>query len=176
MQLNKIRIKNLTVSALLSAVICIVSPFVIQIGVVPLSLANLAVMLCAFTLPRFNAMLSVAVYLLLGLCGLPVFASFQGGAHILFGATGGFLWGYIPLCMFCSFASKKKGLVGKLLLCFFGLICCYILGVLQYCFVLKTSILNALLVCVLPFLVFDIIKSVFAFFLAEKLKSAIKFN
>lgn len=176
MQLKRINIKKLTNSALFAAVICIVSPFVIQIGVVPLSLANLAVMLCAFTLPTSSAVLSVVVYILLGLCGLPVFASFQGGAHILFGATGGFLWGYILLCVFCSSVRNKKSLGAKLLLCFCGLLCCYTLGVLQYCFVLKTSILNALLVCVLPFLVFDIIKCVLAFFLSQKLKSVIKFN
>ncbi len=174
MQLKRINIKKLTVSALFAAVICIVSPFVIQIGVVPLSLANLAVMLCAFTLPASNAVLSVAVYLLLGLCGLPVFASFAGGAQVLFGATGGFLWGYIPLCVFLSFAKLKNNFVYRALMCFCGMLCCYTLGVMQYCIVLKASVLSGLLVCVAPFFVFDIIKCVLAYLFSKRVKEVIK--
>ena len=170
----KINLKNLTLSALFAAVICIVSPFVIQIGVVPLSLANFAVMLCAFVLPFSNALLSVGTYLLLGLCGLPVFASFQGGAHVLFGATGGFLWGYILLCLFCAFAKNRKNTVSKILLCGCGMLSCYTLGVLQYCLVLKTGILSGLIVCVAPFILFDILKCSVAVFVADKLKKTVK--
>ena len=37
---------------------------------------------------------SLAVYVLLGGAGLPVFAGFAGGPAALFGPTGGFLFGY----------------------------------------------------------------------------------
>lgn len=175
MKATKSKIKEISVSALFAALICVASPFVVPIGAVPLSLANFAVMLCAFTLPTVSAVSAVAVYLLLGLCGVPVFSSFQGGAHILLGATGGFLWGYIFLCLFCSFVPKNKQVNLKtVLLCTLGLLCVYALGTLQYCLVCKVNILSALIVCVLPFILFDIIKCILAYLLSKRLKKAIK--
>lgn len=166
--------KKITTSALFCAVICVISPFVIQIGVIPLSFSNFAVMLCAFVLPFSNSLLAVIGYLLLGLCSLPVFASFQGGAQVLFGVTGGFLWGYVILCVCCSLARNKKTFIQKTVLCLCGLFGCYAIGILQYCIVLKASFLSGLLVCVVPFIVFDIIKCILAFLLGQKIKMALK--
>ena len=169
MQSKKLKIKTITVSALFASILCILSPFVIPIGPIPLSLANFAVMLCAFSLSMPYALLSVTVYILLGLCGLPVFSSFSGGLQTLFGATGGFIWGYILLCVFCSFAKKSKKRAFKIIFCLIGLALCYLLGVLQYCVVLKTSFLSAVIICVLPFLFLDIIKCILAYLISKKI-------
>ena len=60
----------------------------------------------AFTLQTFGLLLTLGVlggkwgsisiwlYLLLGLVGLPVFSGFRFGAAALLDATGGFLWGF----------------------------------------------------------------------------------
>ena len=37
----------------------------------------------------------MAVYLLMGMVGLPVFAGFKGGAGALLGATGGYILGFL---------------------------------------------------------------------------------
>ena len=39
--------------------------------------------------------ISMVLYIIIGLIGIPVFASFQGGFGVLVGPTGGYLIGYI---------------------------------------------------------------------------------
>ncbi|ADY84236.1 Hypothetical conserved protein [Lactobacillus delbrueckii subsp. bulgaricus 2038] len=42
---------------------------------------------------------AVALYLLLGAAGLPVFSGASGGIAVLFGPNGGFLWAFLPLAL-----------------------------------------------------------------------------
>ena len=93
----KDKIQNLTYMALMAAIICIMGPFVIPIGMVPMSFANMAIYLTIILLDKKRATISVAVYLLIGFVGLPVFSGFTGGAGKLLGPTGGYLIGYLAL-------------------------------------------------------------------------------
>lgn len=62
---------------------------------VPMTLQTLAVMLAAMTLGARLGSLSMGLYLLMGLVGLPVFAHGLGGLGAFTGATAGFLAGFI---------------------------------------------------------------------------------
>jgi len=62
---------------------------------VPITLQTLAVGLCGLTLGARLGMLSMALYLLLGLLGAPVFADGGSGVSYAFGLTGGYLLGFI---------------------------------------------------------------------------------
>ena len=89
--------KELTRIALFAALTALLSQIIIPLpGAVPISLGTLGVMLCGGLLPPRQAFWSMAAFLLLGGVGLPVFASFGGGLGVLFGPTGGFLWGFLP--------------------------------------------------------------------------------
>lgn len=88
--------ENVT-AALLTAVLCLVAPLTLPVGPIPVSLATLGVYLAAGLLGPWRGTAAVALYLLLGGIGLPVFAGFAGGFQQLLGLTGGFLWGYL-LC------------------------------------------------------------------------------
>ena len=61
---------------------------------VPFTLATLFVILSGMILGPWRGLSVAAVYLLLGIIGLPVFAGMQGGFQVLAGPTGGFLIGY----------------------------------------------------------------------------------
>ena len=87
----------LTMAALLCALCAVLSQIQIPIPPVPISLSLLAVHLCGALLGRRWGAAAVCCYLALGAAGLPVFAGFAGGVSVLFGPTGGFLFGYI-LC------------------------------------------------------------------------------
>ncbi|MCK5250942.1 MAG: biotin transporter BioY [Spirochaetaceae bacterium] len=62
--------------------------------VVPLTLATLFVILAGMLLGPWRGLATVALYLFLGIVGLPVFAGGSGGVQVLAGPTGGFLVGY----------------------------------------------------------------------------------
>ena len=78
----------MAVTALMAAALCVLGPLSVPIGAIPISLSNFVICLTAWLLgPKFGT-LSVAVYLLIGLVGVPVFSGFTGGMGRLLGPTG----------------------------------------------------------------------------------------
>ena len=67
----------------------------VPFGPIPFTLQTLAVMFVLFALKPKEALTSIAVYLILGALGLPVFSSFRGGIAALVGPTGGFIVGFL---------------------------------------------------------------------------------
>lgn len=62
---------------------------------VPITLQTLAVTACGLTLGARRGAASQVAYLMMGACGLPVFAEGKFGPQWLFGHTGGYLWAFI---------------------------------------------------------------------------------
>ncbi|MBQ7346768.1 MAG: biotin transporter BioY [Clostridia bacterium] len=172
-------LQHLTVCALFAALISVLSPIAVPIGPIPVSLGLLGVLITAATLSPVGSLTAVAVFMALGLCGLPVFSGGGSGAMIFVGPTGGYLWSYLlvaPLVsLFCRLVRRARSNVAAIfwtsLACLAGVVICYICGTVQYIFLMQTSLLSALAVCVLPFLPFDIAKSILAAYLATKLKN-----
>ncbi len=114
----------------------------------------------------------VGVYLLLGLAGFPVFSGFRGGPAALFGATGGFLLGFLVAGFVYRFLLffVKNSLISMIL----GLFSCYVFGaVWYYALYLKNTpnaLWSVLSVCVLPYLLPDGLKIALAYFLSRRLK------
>jgi biotin transport system substrate-specific component len=62
---------------------------------VPITGQTFAVMLCGAGLGAVRGSAAMALYWLLGLIGLPFYADASGGIHAAFGATGGYLIGFM---------------------------------------------------------------------------------
>ena len=62
---------------------------------VPFTLQTFGIFLATAVLGGKRGSLAVAVYLLLGAVGVPVFANFTGGLGMLLGVTGGYLVGFL---------------------------------------------------------------------------------
>ena len=178
---GSISIKDVTLIALFAALMAVCSWISIPF-VVPFTLQTFAVFLALITLGGFKGTLSILTYILLGVIGLPVFASFNGGVAYIAGPTGGYIVGFLLTGLFMwavekPFASKNDGfLVISMLI---GLLICYICGTIWFWVVYSgrgndTDILNILLMCVLPFIVPDVLKIVLALFIKNKLKRFIK--
>jgi biotin transport system substrate-specific component len=133
-----------------------------------------AVGLVLVLLPGFLPLLSVAIYLLAGCVGLPVFAGFQGGISVLAGPAGGFLIGYLlAAIVICSIRyaldypnksgndgkgkSGKRSLFDALLLILFLLIS-YAVGTAWYMCLSGVALLPALIACIIPFIIPDLLK------------------
>ena len=86
------KLRTMLPCAIFAAILCIVSPLSVPIGAVPLTLMLFGVMLCAVVLPWQQSGLSVLLFLLLSLCGLPVFSGGNSGITALPGPTGGYIW------------------------------------------------------------------------------------
>ena len=89
----------ITVTALMTAVTCILAPLSIPIGPVPISLTNLAIYISLYLLGWKRGTISYLIYLLIGLVGIPVFSGFTGGPAKLAGPTGGYIIGFIVMAV-----------------------------------------------------------------------------
>jgi len=174
------RTRRIAMTGIMAAVICLLAPLSIPLsGGVPISLATFVVMLAAALLGPVMGTEATLVYILVGLIGLPVFSSYQAGAGVLLGPTGGYIIGYLPLAFMTGLFSKKisgshKGisrfslLVAGMLL---GTALCYLLGTAWFVWSTKTGWLASLSVCVVPFLPFDLLKMVVVGLAAPKIES-----
>ena len=64
-------------------------------GGIPITGQSLAVLVVGFVLGRKRGLLVIAIYLITGLVGLPVFAKGASGIDTLMGGSGGFLYGFL---------------------------------------------------------------------------------
>ncbi|QVK21828.1 biotin transporter BioY [Mycoplasmatota bacterium] len=80
--------------------------FTITLVGAPITLQTLFVLLSGMVLGARLGFISMVLYILLGLIGLPVFANFQGGYGVIFGPSGGFILSF-PI------ASLVAGLLTK---------------------------------------------------------------
>lgn len=158
--MKKLPIQSMILIALFAAILTVLSQLAIPLpSGVPVTLQTLAVALCGFTLGARRGATCVCVYLALGAVGLPVFAGFLGGVGILFGVTGGFLWGFIAMAALCG---TRRAVPSAL-----GLLACHVLGILQFALVSGSSPWSGFLVASAPYLVKDIVSVVLAY-LASK--------
>lgn len=168
-------IQNMTKIALLAAIIavCSIISFPLPSGV-PVTLQTFAIALAGFTLGWKFAPAAVGVYLMIGAIGVPVFAGFKSGFSVLFGVTGGYLWGFIFMAALCG-AAVNKNKVLTIVLSAAGLAVCHLLGVIQFAFVSGSSPLNAFLLASAPYLIKDVMSVAIAYMTALALQRALKF-
>ncbi len=74
---------------------------------VPITGQTLAVVLTAASFGPWRGAASQLVYLLLGAIGLPFYSDGSGGVHVLFGATGGYLLGFLPAALLIGAAARR---------------------------------------------------------------------
>ena len=167
--------------ALMSAVLCVISPFTIPVPVspVPLSLATFAVYLAAALLGPKKGAFSVLVYLLLGMIGLPVFSGFSSGIGVLLGPTGGYLIGYVPCALIVGWLverKKEQNVIWNVLFMIVGTLVCYGIGTLWFMVVMKGTytLVQALLVCVVPYLILDTVKILAAAAVAAPMRKIVR--
>lgn len=119
---------------------------------------------------------SIGIYLLMGLIGLPVFSGFRGGVGILFGVTGGYIWGFLAagLVYWSLTALLGRGFPVRLWGMILGMILCYACGTAWYLHLYGGSFWPVFATCVVPFLLPDGVKLALAFSLSDKIKPFVR--
>ena len=143
---------------------------------VPFTMQTFAIFLTAALLPVGQAALVLVAYLLLGAINLPVFAGFSSGLSAILGPTGGYLVGFLPTAIIFGLFYKKGGLLWNILGICLGLVACYALGTawFMYKYTGGIGLGAALNLCVVPFIIPDLVKGFLAVLLASRLKPVMK--
>lgn len=162
-------IQELTEIALFTAVMAVCSQIAIPLpNGVPLTLQTFAVALAGYYLGPRKGPIALAVYILLGAIGLPIFANFKAGAGVLFGVTGGFIWGFLAFA-FAAGLGRRKSAFLAIVLGTVGLLICHGLGVLQFSFLTGNPLPASVIALSLPFIGKDFLSVVLAFFFSRQL-------
>lgn len=148
---------------------------------VPFTMQTFGVFLALLLLGGKRGAICMAVYLLLGAVGVPVFSGFRGGVSALVGSTGGYLVGFIvsALLMWAltGFARRKRWTLAVALAV--SLLACYAFGTVWFVVVSvragkAMTFGTALSFCVLPYILPDAAKIWLAYFLSKRLKRFVK--
>ena len=166
-------VKELTYTALMAAVICILAPISIPVPVssVALTLATFALYLTAYVLPPKKALAAVGIYLLLGAAGLPVFSGYTGGISRFAAAGGGYLVGYLFLTGISSAVIHRfpnRSLI-QIIGMFAATFVTYLLGTFWMAHVIGAGFLETLPAGALVFLPLDTVKILVSCAVGQKL-------
>lgn len=143
---------------------------------VPVTLQVFFVLLAGSMLKSKWGGLSMIVYTLLGIAGLPVFAGGSSGMGVLFGPTGGYITGFILAAYAIGKLSEKaekadkSGLFINALNMSAGVLILYACGFIQLMLVADMVPGTALALGVIPFLPGEIIKTGVAAYIASTYK------
>lgn len=174
---TKLSVLTMVQVALITAVICVAGPYAIPIGAIPVSITIFALFLGLYALGWKLGTLACVLYILIGLVGAPVFSGFSGGAQKLAGPTGGYIIGYIFLCIvsgiFIDKFEKKYWLhiIGMII----GVLVCYIFGTAWFIISIPgKTLLAALNACVFPFIPFDGVKIAVAVLVGPSIRKGVR--
>jgi biotin transport system substrate-specific component len=169
------QLRMIVFASLLAALMAAGAYIAIPIGPVPIVMQNMFVFLAGLLLGARWGLASVAVYLLAGACGLPVFAGGMGGIGRIVGPTGGYLVGYLPAVFLVGYISEKGAgqIVIDVLAMICGTIVLYACGVSWLKILTGMTWLKALSVGMYPFLIGDALKIAAAALIAKALRPVV---
>lgn len=143
---------------------------------VPFTMQTFAIFFVLSALGARRGTISILVYVLLGVVGIPVFAQFSSGIGVLLGNTGGYIIGFIFIGLVYWLALRLFGkkLWAEILGMVIGLAVCYAFGTAWFMFVYSKAngavgLATVLAWCVIPFIIPDLIKLGLALMIARRL-------
>ena len=169
--------------ALCTALICVSAQLAIPLPIgVPFTLQVLMVMLTALILRPLYSVISLLLYVLLGVVGLPVFSGAKSGIGTILSPTGGFIIGFVLAAFFVSLLKGVLGrkLGGKLTVVrciivtvIIGIPVMYIPGIALYMVYTGADLVSAIVTLTSVFILLDIAKCVIASLIAVPLNKAL---
>ena len=166
------KLRWVVLASLMAALTAVGAYIHIPIGPVPIVLSTLFVLLSGLLLGSRWGLVSMALYLLVGAIGIPVFAGGKGGLVHFFGPTGGYLLGYVLASWITGFISERSRgiLICEILAVIAGSLTIYWLGVPWLKIATQISWPKALMLGMVPFLIGDAVKASVALMLARAVR------
>lgn len=144
---------------------------------VPFTMQTFAVFCALLLLGGKDGLIAIAGYIFLGCLGVPVFSGFQGGIGHILGPTGGYILGFVLTALCClafePVIRKHRKAGGPVLA--LGLLLCYAAGTAWFHAVFamrgtQYSFRAVLSLCVLPYVVPDVLKLLLALAVCKRVK------
>lgn len=172
--------KDLALTGMFAVVIAVCSWISIPTAV-PFTLQTFAVFSALGLLGGKRGFFAALVYMLLGAVGLPVFAGFKSGVAVLLGSTGGYIVGFLIIAGVYWVAEVfiGKQIIVRIISMVIGLALCYLFGTVWFVTVFTRTngditIFKALQMCVIPFVIWDLLKMALALSVTSAVGKRIK--
>lgn len=167
-------VRELTKMSMLVALCCVTAYISFPLPFTPgmVTALTFALSLSAYLLNPRQTFTVLAVYVLLGAVGLPVFVGGTAGLGKLFGPTGGFIFAWVVAYPLLSLAKGsapnfKRYAIANILI---AVPITYVGGLVSMLLLLDVNLWQALTMAVLPFIPGDILKATAAAFIGVKLQ------
>ncbi|MDD3171715.1 MAG: biotin transporter BioY [Bacilli bacterium] len=182
--MNK-KIKKITIDAILLALLIVASKISIPLGPINFTMQILVVLIICFTVLPMDALAILLSYIVMGLFGLPVFATAYAGIGYIYVPSFGFLIGFIGMAL-TMFIVKKKLLIEKnnkymyFSVSILLIIVDYIFGFLYAVLMVKVfmiidldmTVMQILLKFIIIFIPFDIVKGIIASIIGRRINNS----
>ena len=163
-------IKQLVVNAMYIALLVVSSFISIPINQIPYTLQTLIVFIILILINYKNSILIFIIYLIMGLIGLPVFSGFTSGITPTLGFIIGFVLSPIIYILVDKLIKIKNEQIKQFINCFISLIFIDIIGMLFYAIYFDYTILSSIILCIVPYILIDILKIIIAIIITKRLK------
>lgn len=170
---TRTNIREMTKISLCTALLCVSGYIVFPLPFTPIMITaqTILINLVSLILNPLHSAISVAVFILLGTIGLPIFAGGSSGFQALLSPSGGFIVGFLFAAFAMSYFKGKKISLYRYLAVtiLIGMPIIYLSGATYMSYVLNISYVKTLQIAVIPFIVGDITKAVLASIIALRL-------
>jgi biotin transport system substrate-specific component len=132
---------------------------------VPVTGQTFGVLLVGGALGFRRGVASIALYVLIGLIGLPFFAEGKGGVNVILGASGGYIVGFILAAAIVGRLAElgwDRRIIGAIGAMIIGEIAIYAVGVPWLMAVAHLDLANGIKQGLTPFIVGDVLKLILA--------------
>jgi biotin transport system substrate-specific component len=159
----------LTETAAFTGLIAVGSWISIPFVPIPFTLQTLFVLLSGAVMRRY-AVLPAALYLLMGIFGIPVFHNGSAGLGILLGPTGGYILGFIPGAFVTGIFFEQRERPARVIGIVSGDGIIFLCGMLWLTYSTGISMGTAFLIGALPFIPGEVVKGYAVWLIGERLE------
>lgn len=177
MREKRIKTYNIILCGMMAAILCVLAPMSIP-TTIPITLGTFVIFIMTYILTYKYAFISCMIYILLGIIGLPVFSGYQGGIGKVIGPTGGYIAGYLFIALICGYINNRyhTNKVLQIIGMTMSVVICYVLGTLWFSYQQGMGIYESFIICVVPFIIGDILKIVVALVVGNVLRKRLNFR
>ena len=172
------RVRHLVAAALVTAFMAATGWVALPVGPVPVTLQVFGVVLAALLLSWEWAAVALAIYLVLGSAGVPVFALGTAGLGVVLGPTGGYVIGFAlaaPAGAWVRQMLERRGIkqvIADACSAVLVIAVIYLIGWFQLAAVTNMGLLKAFAFGVVPFVVPDAAKAAVAIAVASAVRGS----